>query len=173
MPVVGVLVDLRVGPRVGIDRMRPDEVGAGDHVPEMAVDRVDEEQLAERVPVVAPGIGRAVGEDFESFAIGMVPPDSAAERHAQGFGRARGADLPGRRCPAAPIQPAVGPPSEAIGKRVIVLGGNREAVEHNFGRPVGHVVAISIGQEQQPRRAHEPDAARNRARCWRASEHGR
>ena len=46
MPVVGMLVDLSIGPRVGVDRVRPNEVSARDHVPEMAVDGVDEEELA-------------------------------------------------------------------------------------------------------------------------------
>ncbi len=110
MPVVGVLVDLGVGPRVGIDRVRADEVRAGDHVPEVAVDRVDEEQLAERVPVVAPGVGRAVGEDLEALAARVIAPEAAADGHAERFGRAGRADLARRRRPAAAIEPAVGAP---------------------------------------------------------------
>ena len=60
MVVVGMLVDDRVRSRIGLDRVRAGEVGAGDHVPEVTVDRVDEKGLAQRVPVVSPRIGRAV-----------------------------------------------------------------------------------------------------------------
>ena len=42
---------------------------------------------------------------------------------------------------------------------MIVLGRDGEAVEHDLGRPVGDVVAVAVGQEQQPRRAQQPDAA--------------
>ena len=58
-------------------------MGAGDHVPEVAVDRVDEERLAERVPVVPPGIGRAVAEHLEPLATGVIAPEAAAERNAR------------------------------------------------------------------------------------------
>ena len=34
-----------------------------------------------------------------------------------------------------------------------------EAVEHDLGRAVGHVVAVAVGDEQELRRAHQPDAA--------------
>ena len=42
---------------------------------------------------------------------------------------------------------------------MIVLGGDREPVEHDLGRAVGHVVAVAVGDEQQLRRAEQPDAA--------------
>ena len=41
----------------------------------------------------------------------------------------------------------------------MVLGGDREAVEHDLGRTVGDVVAVAVGDEQQLGRAEQPDAA--------------
>ena len=41
----------------------------------------------------------------------------------------------------------------------MVLDGDGEPVEHNLGGPVGHVVAVAVGDEQQPGRAEQPDAA--------------
>src|SRR6516165_4389511 len=76
VPVIGVLVNLDVSPWIGIDCMGADEMGAGDHVPEVTVDRIDEEKLAERVPIVAPGVGRAVGQGLDTFAARIVTPDS-------------------------------------------------------------------------------------------------
>ncbi len=159
VPVVGVLVDQGVGPRVGLDRVRADEVGAGDQVPEVPVDRVDEERLAQRVPVVAPGIGRPVGQDLEMLADRMIAPEAAADGHAERVGRPRNADLAGRGGPATAVEPAIGPPAQAVGERVMVLDGDREPVEDDLGGPVGHVVAVAVGDEQQPGRAEQPDAA--------------
>ena len=159
MPVVGVLVDQGVGPRVGLDRVRADEVGAGDQVPEVAVDRIDEERLAQRGPVVAPGIGRPVGQHLEPLADRVIAPEPAAHGHAERCGRARDADLAGRGGPATAVEPAIGPPSQAVGERVVVLDGDPEPVEHDLGGTVGHVVAVAVGDEQQPGRAEQPDAA--------------
>ena len=42
----------------------------------------------------------------------------------------------------------------------MVLGRDREAVEHDLGRTVGDVVAIAVGNEQQLRRTEQPGAAK-------------
>ena len=55
------------------------------------------------------------------------------------------------------VQPAVGTPREAVERFVRVF--EAEAVEHDFGRAVGHEVAVAIGQEQQLRGSTDPDAA--------------
>ena len=93
MIMVGMLVNHRVDARVGLDRVRAGEVGAGNHVPEVAVDRVDKKGLPERVPVVSPGIGRAMAEHLEPLTDGVIAPEAAAKRNARGLGRTRGADL--------------------------------------------------------------------------------
>ena len=54
---------------------------------------------------------------------------------------------------------SLGPPLEAVGERVIVLGGDGETVEHDLGGSVGNIIIVSIGQKQQPRRAQEPYAS--------------
>ena len=70
-------------------------MGAGDDVPEVAVDGVDEEELAVFVPVVAPGVGGAVAEGFDDVRLRMVAPDAAAQRDA----------LRRRACPGTPTSP--------------------------------------------------------------------
>ena len=158
VPVVGVLVDQRVGPGVRLDRVRTDEVRARDQVPEVAVDRVDEERLAQGVPVMTPRVGRAMGEHLESLADRVKSPESAPDGHAQLFRRAGDADLTGRRCAATAIEPAVGPPPQAVGERMMIVDDDGEPVEHDLGRAVGDVVPIPVGDEEQPRRAEQPDA---------------
>ena len=65
MPVVGMHVNEFIGVRIGVERAVPRVMRPGDDLPEVAVDRVDEEAVAEGVPVVAPGVCGAVGEHLE------------------------------------------------------------------------------------------------------------
>jgi hypothetical protein len=157
--VIGVLVDQGVGPRVRLDGVRAGEVGARDQVPEVAVDRIDEERLAQRVPVVAPGVGGPVGQHLEPLPGRVIAPEPAPHGHAPVRGRAGDADLSGGRRPAPSVEPAIGPPSQAVGEGVMVLRGHAEAVEHDLGGPVGTVVAVAVGDEKEPRWAEQPDAA--------------
>ena len=93
VPVVRVLVDERVGARVRIDRVRTDEVRAGEVVPEMAVDRVDEEQLAVLVPIVSPWVGGTAAQDLEDLSLRVITPHRAAHGNAFLGRRARNANL--------------------------------------------------------------------------------
>ena len=134
-------------------------MGAGDHVPEMSVDSVDVEKFAVFIPIVSPGIGRAVGEDFEGLAVGMKTPDASLDRNALGFGRPGNADIAGAGSSAAAVKPAIGAPAEAVGKVVVVVLGDGEAIEDDFGFSIGDVVAIAIGNEEELGRAHGPNSA--------------
>ena len=80
--MVRVLIDQLINARVRVDGMRADEVRAGDAVPEMTVDRVDEKELAVLVPVVSPWIGRAGAERLHNLAPRMITPKGTAERDA-------------------------------------------------------------------------------------------
>ena len=78
----------------------------------------------------------------------------------RGIGRARDADLARRRGAAATVQPAIRPPAQAVGEGVIVLPRDREPIENDFGRTIGNIVAVAVGNEQELRRAKQPDAAK-------------
>ena len=173
MPVIGVLVDQGIGPRVGLDRVRADEVRAGNQVPEVAIDRIDEERLAQRGPVVSPGVGGPVGQHLEPLADRVISPEPAAHGHAEPLWSAGKADLAGRGSPATAIEPAIWAPSQAVGERVVVLHGDAESVEHDLGGAVGHVVAVAVGDEQQPGRAEQPGAAEAELDAAEASAHRR
>src|SRR5207237_9783496 len=80
---------------------------AGNQMEQVSGDRVRDEHLAIFVPVVSPGIGKAVAEDFEDFSRGMIAPDATVDRHALLFGASRGANPAGTRGPAAAIEPAI------------------------------------------------------------------
>ena len=148
------VVDVGVARRAGVVQVR-----AGHEVPEMAGDGVDEEQFALLVPVVAPGVGGAVGEHLNPLTFRMEAPEAALHRQTLRLGRPRHAQAGRAGMAAAAVQPAVGPPAQAVGEVVVVVLGDGEAVEHHLRRPVGPVVAVSIGQEQQLRRAEQPDPA--------------
>ena len=159
VPVVRVLVDERVGARVRIDRVRTDEVRAGEVVPEMAVDRVNEEQFAVLVPIVPPGVGGAAAQCLHHLAPRVVTPDRAAHRNASFRGRARHADFTRTRGAAAAVEPAVGAETQAVGEVVVILRRNGETVENDFGRAVRHIVTVSVGDKKHLRRTHDPHAA--------------
>jgi hypothetical protein len=42
---------------------------------------------------------------------------------------------------------------------VVVLGRGFESVEHDFGRGVGHIIAVAVGNEEEPRQGDQPQAA--------------
>ena len=78
--VVSMLVDQFIRERVGVDAVGLGEVSPGDQMPEMAVDRIDEEALPLSRPVVPPGVGRAGGEHLGPTLIHRVPPEAALHR---------------------------------------------------------------------------------------------
>src|SRR5262245_61267869 len=78
--MVGVEVEKLIDARIWIGRRAARVMGAGDAVPEMSVGGVDKEQFAMLVPIVAPGIGRAVADHFDNLTHGMIAPDCAAQR---------------------------------------------------------------------------------------------
>src|SRR2546421_282008 len=119
VPVVRVLVDERIGARVRVNRVRADEVRAGEVVPEMAVHGVDEKKFAVLVPVVAPRIRGAAAQYFYGPALRMVAPDRAAQRNALFGRRPRHTELARARRATAPIKPAIGAESQAVGKGVV------------------------------------------------------
>src|SRR5207248_5207361 len=82
VPMVRVLFDQRVGAGIGINRVRTNEVRAGEVVPEMAIDRVDEKEFAMLVPIVPPRIGGAGADCFHNFAPWMITPNRAAQGNA-------------------------------------------------------------------------------------------
>jgi hypothetical protein len=125
VPVIGVEVDQPVGVGLGSIVCGRDVVGAGDAVPEMAVDGVDEEEFAVLVPIVAPRVGGARAEDLDDFALRMVAPECAAQRNAVGGGRAGRAEFAGSRGAAAAVEPTVGTEAEAVGEVVVVFRRHR------------------------------------------------
>src|SRR5439155_19956600 len=148
----------RIGARIRVNRVRADEVRAGEVVPEMAVHGVDEKKFAVLVPIVAPRIRGASAQYFYGPALRMVAPDRAAQRNAL-FGRLpRYTDLARARRATAPLEPAVRTESQAGGKGVVHIGRASEAVEHNFRRAVRHIVPVAIRDKQQSRRTHHPHA---------------
>ena len=130
--MISVLVDERINVGIRIHSAGSHVMSAGDTVPEVAVDCVDEKQLAVFVPVMSPGIGGAGIERFKNFALWMVAPHTAAQRDAFGLWGARCADVAGSSPSAAPIEPAVGSPAQTIGKIVVALRWNCEPVQNDL-----------------------------------------
>src|SRR5204863_5422373 len=105
VPVVRVLIDERIGARIRVNRVRADEVRAGEVVPEMAVHGVDEKKFAVLVPVVAPRIRGAAAQYFDRFTLRVKTPDCAAQRDALLRRRPRHTELARARRSTAPVEP--------------------------------------------------------------------
>ena len=138
--------------------MRARVMRAHDPVPEMAVHRVDEKRLAHLIPVMTPRIHRAVPDRLEHPPLRMIPPHAAEERHPLRIRRARHRHATGRGRAATPVEPAIWSPAQAVGEVMIILRGHREAIQHHLRRPIGNVVAVAVGDEEQLRRAQRPHA---------------
>ncbi|MBI4624836.1 MAG: hypothetical protein HY736_16675 [Verrucomicrobia bacterium] len=124
-----------------------------------AIHGVDEKKLTHRVPIMPIGIGRAGAEHLDDFALRVVAPQRAPQRHARVIRCAGRADFPDTGGSAPAVKPAVGTEAKSVRDGVMVLGRDVETIEHDLGRAVRHAVAVAIRKEQELRRAHRPDAA--------------
>ncbi len=145
--------------RIVVFAVHPLVMGARDGVPQMADHGVDEEQLARFVPIHAPGVCCAAADDLEDLPRGMVAPDAAVDLRAFGRQRARNADVRIGLNAVPAVKPAVRPPAQAVGD-IVPNDAFVEAVEHHLGLAVRNVVAVAVGDEQEPRRTKGPDAAK-------------
>src|SRR4030095_13258085 len=87
--------------------MRP-----GNEMPQVTDHVVGEEWLAVFVPIESPGIGGAVGDDFENFSDRVITPDRAVEENTIFVGRAGLADERVLENAVTAIKPAVRSPGE-------------------------------------------------------------
>ena len=60
--------------------------------------------------------------------------------------------------PAAPVEPTIGTPTQAVGKIMVISPTDVETIEPDLGLPVGNKVTIRIRNEEQVRRTHQPDS---------------
>ena len=105
-------------------------------------------QLALGVPVMAPGVGAAMGDSLQNFARGVVAPDRTVHLGALFQRRAGRADSRGIGDAVAAIEPAVGAPAQAVDD-VVADGLGVEAIKQHLGLAIGHVVAVFIGDEAE------------------------
>src|SRR5262249_19888236 len=122
-------------------------VGSGNDMPQVANDSIDEKHLAVVVVVETPGVGRALSDDFEDLAGGMIAPDATVDRYAL---RDRGTGLADERrrqnsMPA--VEPAIGAPFQAVDD-VVPDGAFVPSVEQYDRLAVGNIVAIGVGNEE-------------------------
>src|SRR5262245_27071649 len=127
--MVGMMIDQGIDMRIGLIRVRADNMHAGPGVPKVTVYTVADKQSPGIVPIVPPRIGRSMGECFEDLRRRMITPHPAAQGHPLGGGRARRTNLPRTRRAAPAVQPTIRSPTKAIGKIVVVLRRNRESVQ--------------------------------------------
>src|SRR5438046_2399534 len=82
VPVIGdgiqALVYIGINGGIGVD-----EVRARNEVPEVSGDGVDEKAVPVFVPIMAPRVGGAAGEDLDNLSLGMKAPHTAFDWNSQ------------------------------------------------------------------------------------------
>ncbi len=132
---------------------------AGDAMPKMPANGVDEKQFAILIPIMPPRVRgcRSTAPRRPSAAddsatscrawAPAAPPACPAGPHRRDTTRRSGRRASHR------------PPAQAIGKVVIVLARHGEAIEHHLRRAAGESAGVLVRDEEQLRRAHRPYAA--------------
>ena len=155
MPVVGdggdVAKRIRIHMRAGLARVP----ATLDHMVDVRDDAAGHEQLPVLIPINAPLVGTALGEDLEGLLRRMKSPDGGVDDDSLLLRRAGLADLRRVEDAMTPIEPAIGSPVEAVEGFMGVVEG--EAVEEHF-RLAG-LVAFEDGDEQEFRGLPDPHAA--------------
>src|SRR5258705_11473286 len=127
MPVVRVLVDECIGARIRVKRVRTHEMRAGELVPEMAVNRVNEKQFAVLVPIMPPRVGSSRTDYLYNLAPRVITPHRAAQRNALLRGRTGQADLARTGRAAAAIKPPVRTETQAVREGMVHIRRTSEA----------------------------------------------
>ena len=156
----------------GVDVFAPLAVvdAAGDDVPEMRNHAGGDKHLAVVVEIETPRIAETVGDNFEAILRRMIAPDAAVDvlavNHRDLFGKRLAlfeefsavggfADRRAGREALAAIEPAIGPPVEAVERFMAVL--DAPAGETNLDGGVSLVVAVLVRDEEEIRRRAEPE----------------
>ena len=145
--VVGVGLEMLTGLTL-VAGARQHMVKVGDHAGR-------DEHIPAGVEIEAPGIARALGEDLELPRAGVEAPDAGVDLPALLGRRTRLADHRVREDAVAAVEPAVGPPGEAVQGLVRVL--HRPTVEHHLG--LARTVLRVLRDEHQFRRGADPHPA--------------
>ncbi len=159
MPVIGVEIDQLVRATIGVKQERAGKMCTGHHVPKVTVDGIAIEHFANVIPVVPPRVGRPGSQNFYCFARRMVTPNASFECQSTLVWRSWQTDSTGARTTASSVQPTIGTELQSIGKVVVVRIGNGEPIQYHFAIVVGHIVLIFVGNEDQFRWTHQPNAA--------------
>ena len=133
-------------------------VSSLDGVEQMRVHAIADERLPIVVPVDAPGIGGPIGKRLPLMPDRMVPVDAAVIPDALLIRRARLADHRPVRSSVGPVQPTVRSPGKAIGQ-IVCVRMRAKPVQQDLRLAVGNVVAVSVRDEVEVRRRHDPRAA--------------
>ncbi len=105
------------------------------------------EALPHVVEVESPGIGQALGKNFEFLGLRMKAPDSTVNEFTVFLCGARLPDLGPSEHPMASVHPTVRAPNEAIEGFVTVM--DAPTVEQDLVRTIRDVVPIGIGNENK------------------------
>lgn len=155
--MVGGLVDEPVAERGEMLTLHALIIGAGEALPKVTDDGIDEKQLAVLIPVMPPRICAALADDLEGFPSGMVTPDGAVELCPRAIRCARFPDGGCGLNPVPPVEPAVRPPFETVDD-VMADGVVLPAIEQHFRGSVRNIIAVTVGDKDEVRGARRKNS---------------
>ena len=159
MPVIGNRANVGIGVLLEVLSPLPEVAGPLHHVEQVGNDAAGQEALSLVIEIDSPGIAGAVGEDFELTPGGVIPPDAGVEAGPFVVPGPGLTDVGVGEDSVAAIKPAIGSPDERIEGLVRVLV--TPAIQQDLGRPIGNIVFIVVGNEQQLGSGPHPDAAKS------------
>ncbi len=118
---------------------------------------VGDEHLSFRIPIEAPGVGRAVGNNFKGLFDGVIPPDATIHLGSTLRKRTGRADFRSGKDTVEAIEPAVRSPVEIADD--IVLGFERPTGQLDDGWPGRFIFTRFNRNENHIRRGEQPNAA--------------
>src|SRR5262245_58677317 len=107
MKMIGMLGDQFIAVWIWIIAIHPLQMRTRNGVPKVSDDRVDEERLAQFVPVEPPWIRRSLRDSLDHATLRMVAPNASGHEHTVLFRRPRHTRAGRAGNPHAPPQPAV------------------------------------------------------------------
>ncbi len=149
-PPIRVTARLAIAPRF--------VMGAANHVEQMRIHAVADEGLAVVVPIDAPRVRRAIGVRFPDVPHRMIAIHAAVEANPLALRRAGFAHRRPIRAAVRAVEPAIRPPSKAVGQ-VMGIRMIAQSVQEHLRFAVRPVIAVVIGNEIEEGRRHDPGAA--------------
>ena len=160
MPMIRMHLNSLIDQRINRPPKRSIKVSTGNHMPKVTIHGIDEKPFAMLVPVVPPGICRAMHNNLKKIPLGMVAPDPSPQRNPILIHRPRHTYIARTRSPTPSIKPPVRPPPQSICKVMIVTLCHCKPIKNHLWFTIRDIIAITVWNKKKLWWAHCPNPTR-------------